>query len=174
MLSVMLFFDIYSDFPDKLGCMIGETSYNNFLAYFGETELSLKRYWWTRWRKDKWIFDLIINLCSSVMCSYSISISISRACADGSFFKLAFLLAVMASNYEQFMVYQSRMGQAGLLAFWQERCRCWTSHRTVRFNSSRHHSFGLVRNFREPIPTTLLAPWECHRMHRHIQQRSQS
>ncbi|URE08504.1 hypothetical protein MUK42_27917 [Musa troglodytarum] len=64
----------------------------------------------------------------------------------------------MASDYEQFVVYQSRMGQAGLLAFWQEHCRCWTSHRTVRFNSSRHHSFGLARNFGETIPTTLLAP----------------
>ncbi|CAL9121822.1 unnamed protein product, partial [Musa textilis] len=74
----MLFFDIYGGFPDKLGCMIGETSYNNFLAYFGETGLSLKRYWWTRWRKDKWIFDLIINLCSSTAVCQG---SISRVCA---------------------------------------------------------------------------------------------
>ena len=53
----MLFFDIYGGFLDKLGCMIGETSYNNFLAYFGEIGFG-------RWSKDKWIFDLIINLCS--------------------------------------------------------------------------------------------------------------
>ncbi|RWW55045.1 hypothetical protein BHE74_00038328, partial [Ensete ventricosum] len=68
--------------------------------------------------------------------------SINRVCVDGSFLRLAFLLAVMASDYERFVVYQSRMGQAGLLAFW---------HRTIRFNLSRHHSYGFVGNFRETI-----------------------